>query len=415
MQLETYKQLLSRSGTISKHNKELSRLSGADFNVFKIVKVISDEVRHSAFLAELLNPKGSHGQEDVFLRLFVEKFGIKDFQCQTAVANVEQHIGVVTDTNGGRIDILIDDKNGNHIIIENKIYANDQDNQLIRYYNFSKQNLFYLTLHGDDASDRSSSNSNFEVTLKCGEDYKLLSYKVDILEWLEQCQKEAVSMPLLREGIAHYINLIKYLTGESINKAMQQEIVNLLTESSANLASAREIVNNYNEAKSRIQWEFWKALKNTLQNKGIILVENDKTVTPERTLNYYNKKDRFFGLWNLVYKKNDLTIQWACEMQDNICMGFTIEKNGIGGISDSEDNVHFRNIVMECDRSYVSSKYWLGWQFTKPLLNFREFNSEAIFNLTNKNILENTVLQIAEKAYADILFVQHKLNEMDDK
>lgn len=414
MQLDTHRQLLSRIGTTCQHHKEISRLSGADFNVFKIVKVVHDEVRHSAFLAELLNPKGTHGQGDVFLRLFVEKLGIKDFQCENAVANVEQHIGTVTDTNGGRIDILIDDKRGNHIIIENKIYANDQDNQLIRYYNYSKQNLFYLTLHGDDASDRSRSNSHNEVKLKCGEDYKLLSYKIDILEWLEQCQKEAVSMPLLREGIAHYINLIKHLTGKSINKAMQQEIVNLLTDSPANLANGREIVSNYSEAQSQVLWGFWKALNNALLKIGIFL-ENDisNTVTQEKTLNFYHKKDLYFGLWIKIYEKDDLIIIWGCEMRDNICMGFTLKRNGVAGICLNEENSIFKNIVIECDPSYIPAPYWLGSQSTKPNLNFREFNSDDIFKLVNQKYLEDIVQQIAEKAHGDILFVKGKLVEME--
>lgn len=37
--------------------------NGDFFNIFSILKMETDEVKtHSAFLAELLNPKGSHGQ-----------------------------------------------------------------------------------------------------------------------------------------------------------------------------------------------------------------------------------------------------------------------------------------------------------------------------------------------------------------
>jgi|SRR5665647_125501 len=412
MELVNYKHLLSRIGTTCKHHKEISRLSGADFNVFKIVKVISDEVRHSAFLAELLNPKGSHGQEEVFLRLFVEKLGIKDFQCQTAVANVEQHIGAVTDTNGGRIDILIDDKNGNHIIIENKIYANDGDNQLIRYHNFNKQNLFYLTLNGCDATDKSTLNNSSGVKLECSKDYKLLSYKTDIVEWLEQCQKEAVSMPLLREGIAHYINLIKYLTGDSINKAMQQEIINLLTESPTNLANAREIAENYSHAKLKLFWEFWKTLKEALNCSNIIIEDNERTATKERASNFFRKKDRFFGFWSQIYENKEITIHWGCEIDDDIYFGFTIENMKKGGISNHPEYAPYRSIILECDPNYRQSEYWLGFQEPKPNLNFRQFNSDEIFNLANRKVLELNVQQIADKAKNDILFVQKRLDEL---
>jgi len=54
----------------------------------------SDEVKtHSRFLAELLNPKGSHGQKDVFLKKFVERFGILDFEIKNAELFVEFYIG----------------------------------------------------------------------------------------------------------------------------------------------------------------------------------------------------------------------------------------------------------------------------------------------------------------------------------
>lgn len=46
---------------------------------------------------------------------------------------------------------------GKQIIIENKIYAVDQDNQLIRYHNFRKGNtvkLYYLTLDGCEPSPK---------------------------------------------------------------------------------------------------------------------------------------------------------------------------------------------------------------------------------------------------------------------
>ena len=414
MELVQYKHLLSRLGTICKHNKELSRLSGANFNVFKIVKVVHDEVRHSAFLAELLNPRGSHGQGDLFLSLFVQKLGITDFQCESAVATVEKHIGEVTETTGGRIDIFIDDHRGNHIIIENKIYANDGENQLIRYYNFKKQNLFYLTLYGCGATEKSTLNNTSGVKLECSKDYNLLSYKSDIVGWLELCQKEAVSMPLLREGIAHYINLIKYLTGTSTNKAMQKEIVDLLIETPTNLKNANELVNNFSAAQAQIQWEFWKALKIALSNKGIDLEENDKTITSEKAYNYrHNKKDELFGLWSLIYKNEDITIHWGCELNSCIYFGFTIEKNGKGHISDQPEFAEYRKIIREQDPKYTSDQYWIGWQYSQPRLNFMEFKSEAIFNLANKAELGKTVQLIAEKAYSDIEYIKMKLDLME--
>ena len=110
-----------------------------------MIELTSDEVRlHSKFLAELLNPKGSHGQGSKFLDLFIQQFDIKNVDSETSKVSVEESIGNKTPTTGGRIDILIEDTNKHTIIIENKIYASDQENQLLRYYNYSRDNIFYF-------------------------------------------------------------------------------------------------------------------------------------------------------------------------------------------------------------------------------------------------------------------------------
>jgi len=43
---------------------------GENFNIFKVLGLTSNEVRtHSAFIAELLNPDGSHGLRDIFIKI----------------------------------------------------------------------------------------------------------------------------------------------------------------------------------------------------------------------------------------------------------------------------------------------------------------------------------------------------------
>ena len=64
------KKLLLDAKRISDHQEEISTLKGENFNVFSILKMESKENEtHSAFLGELLNPKGSHGFGSLFLKL----------------------------------------------------------------------------------------------------------------------------------------------------------------------------------------------------------------------------------------------------------------------------------------------------------------------------------------------------------
>ena len=72
MEIHQLKSLLDQVNAITAKYRKINDLTGENFNVFRILKLESSEVRmHSAFIAELLNPHGSHGQRDVFLKLFV--------------------------------------------------------------------------------------------------------------------------------------------------------------------------------------------------------------------------------------------------------------------------------------------------------------------------------------------------------
>lgn len=230
--LNTINQLLNEIQTISESYKRVAEATGENFNIFSVLQMESDEVKtHSRFLAELLNPKGSHGQKDVFLKKFVERFEIGTFDTINAKVDVEFFIGQVTECTGGRIDILI--RSGENIImIENKIYAPEQPNQLLRYINkFPKGKLLYLTLHGDKSDRECTENSSNNDDCRCirSEEYICISYKEDILDWLEECRKESVTTPILREAITHYINLIKKLTGQNINTKMKEDILETIT------------------------------------------------------------------------------------------------------------------------------------------------------------------------------------------
>jgi len=173
--------LLIQVSAISKKYDEIARQSGHDFNIFQILGVESDELSHSRMLASLLDPDGLHGKGDLFLRLFLETAGIHNFNTTSAAVTTEKYIGRVDfeqDT-GGRIDIVITGKNSQRpIIIENKIYAEDQGKQLVRYRNAYKNPiLLYLTPDGNEASKQSAGAGKVK--------YTPVSYQSHICRWLE--------------------------------------------------------------------------------------------------------------------------------------------------------------------------------------------------------------------------------------
>lgn len=402
------KNLLDKVSEISKRFEEVAKVTGNNFNVFNVINVTTDEVRlHSKFLAELLNPNGSHGQEDVFLKLFVDQFKI-DIDTATTKVKIEKYIGTKTETTGGYLDIYAEDVKGKSFIIENKIYAKDQENQLLRYYSCKPNNLLYLTLLGNKP------HKNSYGTLKVNQDFMLLSYKEDIISWLTACRKEAVELPLLREGITHYINLIKNLTGQSTNSKMNKEISNYIASSVDNLKQATLIEQNLVKAKILIQWNFWNSLEAKLVHKNLILLEKKKP-TKENVIGYYTKtrnKDYYYGFWIKIYEKDTISIHFGIEIGEEIYYGFTIENNGLGCISSLNEYEKYRKIVLDLDPKYKNTEWFLGSKFPEKKLNFSSFNSDAIFNLADSIKLDETTTNIANDIHKDITAFKQKLENI---
>lgn len=221
------KELLSQ--LLPLHHAEQERLKkekeeGKCFNVFSALNMCSDEVRlHSRLLATLLNPKANHGWGNEFLKLFLIALGLpEDYitHCKEQIA--ERPIGEVTETTGGRIDIILEDRE-HAVIIENKIYAGDQPNQLLRYYNyglktFGENNfkLVYLTLHGSEPSPDSLGGGHF--------DFIKLSYAQDILKLLKDLVPTQPLKPV-HHTIEDYITIIKQLTHQDMDTKYQQSII----------------------------------------------------------------------------------------------------------------------------------------------------------------------------------------------
>ena len=199
--------------------------SGEHFNLFRILGVERLEVStHSAILRELLDPRGSHGQGSVFLRRFVEVLELPAFDYEQGRVDAEYGIGSVTKTSGGRLDLRISDGTGPRIIIENKIDAVEQADWVTRYLDHApRATLVYLTRRGDEPTNIPGTGR--PERLAC------ISYGSQILDWLFECRKEAVSAPVVRESLSQYIALVRKLTQQNPESPMNAELVKAATQS----------------------------------------------------------------------------------------------------------------------------------------------------------------------------------------
>ena len=240
---------------------------GELFNVFNILGLESKEVRlHSSLLAELLKPNGMCGVGNAFQKAFLAILGLPENYIVDGRVSVEISIGTTTDTEGGRIHIIMED--GNHaIIIENKIYAQDQPAQLLRYTNFARNNyphgyrLLYLTLYGKEASDDSAQ----------GCPYQCISYKNEISKWLAECARISFDRPLVRETIRQYINLIKQLTNQSMGTLEDNKLVELVA-SPEHVDEYLMIINNQTPIENRIRLGFVAEIEKMALDMGYEIV-----------------------------------------------------------------------------------------------------------------------------------------------
>ena len=236
--------------TLEQAQQEERNRKGENYNLFSILSIERYELKHSALIANLLDPKGSHGCGDAFLRAFFE-IALKEraypfVDCTLPHSYTEYYTGPIAGDTGGRIDILVKSSHDG-LIIENKIYAGDQDKQLTRYDNYGKETfgadgylLVYLTLYGSDASKESTATKRAEEV-----GYLRLSYAEDILRWLEQCVRLADNKPLVRESLNQYIRTIKQLTYQDMNQEDIQKIIDLAVdypEVAATLSSKRDAI-----------------------------------------------------------------------------------------------------------------------------------------------------------------------------
>lgn len=280
------------------HKKKIEKLKGETFNVFSILKMERMENNtHSAFIKELLDPKGTHLKDGIFLKLFLECIENSDLDVTTAKVELEKHIGTRDDKNktGGRIDIFISDARGNYVSIENKIDAQDQNVQIERYCNYykGKNKVYYLTLDGK-SPDKTSCGE-----LEAGTDYYLLSYKNHILKWLELCLEKSVDNPILRESIKQYAILIKKIT-YTMNNEEEKELIDIMLR---HYEESSYISSNFNKAKQSITEKFridvYNELAKRLKDKYVIVKGYDTSkiysqiwIKPTQTLESY----LYFGI-----------------------------------------------------------------------------------------------------------------------
>ena len=374
MSSEMIRNNLSKVISITKKWDDELDKDGSRFNIFSILNVSSNEVRlHSNFIAELLNHKGAHSFRNEFCKLFISQ--LLPFEKNNIVANfnfenynveVEKSTGLINEnyTSGGRIDILITDNQKRRIIIENKIFASDQQNQLLRYYNFDKKGiLLYLTLNGNEPNEWSTNNE-----IQNNKDFHCISYKDFITNWLEKCIVVSKDKPKVSETISQYLHVIKNYTNQNIQNKMTNEIVNLIANNKEFYNSIDEITNSYHIFRQSVNEKFWREIRNKKPNQTILTTEKGIDV------------------------KFDIE-----EDGDGFYFGFYLEQNDERIKGTSESVTELANTFKEISSSFITNDNYIGWTYSNAFRKFWWMDKERIFELNDETEMNEFTDQIVNE------------------
>ena len=440
MENNLFRTWLNSITQIIKKQQEIAAIRGENYNLFKVIHMTSNETSvHSAFIADLLNPKGLHGMGDEFLRLFVETIDTHglDLDIQGSKVEIEKVIGPRTETTGGRLDIIVYNKE-QAIIIENKIYAEDQEAQMLRYHNYAQKQyrgkhlLLYLSLdglvHDNDFTTKGQVAEN--------KDFFTISYKEDILNWLYECRQLAVDRPLLREGLSHYINLVKYLTHTNMSAQAKKEMTDIILKDPTYIKNLNAYAEVIEASKKELTVVFWKELFSKMYDKyreqlRIVHID-DKTKalyppTEERILNLAqkfklkregNKNGYSFGCAISIASNSSQQLVVSIMVEGAVSFRvFAVDKNDIILYKDERNSFHFlREKLIENGENILADKwksknlYICAKRPNNELApwHFSEMDNKALLNLSNMESCTTTILKEFE---AYIEYLKEALNE----
>lgn len=329
------------------------------YNILSEIESPYSEAFHSNMLASLLKEPQIL---QAFLEHLPENIGIPSKALIDATVDTE----FVCPESKKRIDILIRLKfkpSGQTpplykaIILENKIYAKDQPQQLDNYFAALKGLgypvkdilLVYLTLEGN-----APSADSFCTAKKENASLAQLSYKKHIISFLES----SLTLDTVKQSsrLKNTIDSYKELLVEYLFPSYD--------------TSSKELVWNFvNELETRVL-----SLLKENYNFPDLDKPNDSFLTckKEEFLSFFPKESRAFG-FNVPLKKfslnnKDATIYFCIEIEDFIYFGLSLQYDGDFSYCDSKANHELlkgQKLLLDTlfQEGFYNHSEWLGWKY----------------------------------------------------
>lgn len=323
------------------------------FNIFDALGVSYKENYHSAFIAYLLDTNSEHYQS-VFVELFLAKLSKEQTIPSKVFGNlsVEKLQSVETEATterikqNRRVDILLQFDNFVNIIIENKIYAKDQNTQIKDYvinisknkdYTPNKTLVIYLRPDEKDPSEVSFGSGRGKWYLDKEGQYCIIrdnsgnikayyfqmSYKW-IKSWVESCVKELEKQAKTKArgdshtrgenglnkiifGLKQYIEILEwYITDEWVEN---DPVAKFIMQDDKNQKMALEIMKDKKHDLHKILTDSWNQISESIVEKFYddLLKEFEKGVKIGKDIYKADRTDDEIGKkgWQIVFYRKE--------------------------------------------------------------------------------------------------------------
>lgn len=324
------RELLRHAKDIHDKYVTINQHTGEFFNIFQVLKVHYKEVPICRVMYELLSPEGSHGQGTSYLKLFMEEvLGINnDAMSKDEWSYIKVEREKVIDSKR-RIDLVIETPN-RFIPIEVKIYAGEQEQQCLDYYNYansftskeSPTTLFYLTRFGTMPTNYSTKG---DIHLNI----KTISFADHILPWLEKCLQynETWRLSTVSNTICQLIDVIKTFTSRKKDLEME-EIAQYLCASKDNLQDVLRIENAINLARRKVLKKLFSGIEEKVDEAIAGSIKKCKISKEACFVEAIEKYRNGKNLPSLSYKNDDYgEVKVRLEVDWRVYIGFTIDSD----------------------------------------------------------------------------------------
>ncbi|MBC8018767.1 MAG: PD-(D/E)XK nuclease family protein [Verrucomicrobia bacterium] len=406
----------------SRRQKEISEGKN-DYNIITALLRQSDEVRlHSRFIYSLINPEGKHYQGSLFLKMFLDVIGIKDFNYSTAIVKRERE----------NIDLYITDGTL-HIIVENKIHAIDQEKQLDRYIKniisnniseslsteelYAKIFVVYLTLDKRTPSDKSlvdwsicSDDQHIGSYLKyIGEgkykDYELhylnITYCNHIRKWLNKVLEGSKNLCNLPFSIESYQEVIGRLIKVKGSNLMTIEEHLLDDKNIDDLKLYLDIAKKSESVKGEILLKFFNNCKDSVTSAELNLCQQISSADHLKKLERYICNKTKCKKWFETGISKEHYIGTYFGIDDNIQFGIMAASKNLHAVLICDENIYNKLCAenLNVDKNYQKR----DWKKQKAFAYYSKDLKHNIFDNIAAPTVITRLLDKNSKEFKEIL------------